>query len=166
MNYPPELSPPITKVEKMLQTITDMVANISTLSQHHWQSPESKAAAATASTATSSSASSSSSASGVTKKQKRKSRQLPVYTLAEVSEHWMIDDCWIILFDRVYDVTEFLEEHPGGSYIMLESGGRDATLAFRGSRHTRDAYDMLDKYLIGVLPEVGVRETILPRSTI
>lgn len=79
---------------------------------------------------------------------------LPEFTLSEVSEHWQPDDCWIVVFDRVYDVTQFVDEHPGGAYIMQEHLGRDATLVFRGSRHGPDAYDMLEKYLIGVLVEV------------
>lgn len=31
-------------------------------------------------------------------------------SLAEVSNHDMFDDCWIVLYDRVYDVTKFLNE--------------------------------------------------------
>ena len=80
---------------------------------------------------------------------------LPEFTLSEVSEHWQSDDCWIVVFDRVYDVTDFVDEHPGGAFIMQEHFGRDATLVFRGSRHGPDAYDMLDKFLIGVLVEVS-----------
>ena len=85
--------------------------------------------------------------------------ELPQFTLAEVSEHWMPNDCWIVVFDRVYDVTDFVDQHPGGAYIMQEHAGRDATMVFRGSRHGPDAYDMLDKYLIGVLVEVSLRES-------
>jgi L-lactate dehydrogenase (cytochrome) len=31
---------------------------------------------------------------------------------------------------QVYDVTEFLAEHPGGSAILLKHAGRDATAAY------------------------------------
>lgn len=80
---------------------------------------------------------------------------LPEYTLAEVSEHWQTNDCWVVVEDLVYDITEFVDEHPGGQYIVMEHAGRDATLVFRGSRHSQDAYNMLDKYLIGILVEVN-----------
>lgn len=80
---------------------------------------------------------------------------LTEYTLAQVSEHWQTNDCWVVVEDLVYDITEFLDEHPGGQYIVMEHAGRDATLVFRGSRHSQDAYNMLDKYLIGVLVEVN-----------
>lgn len=34
----------------------------------------------------------------------------PTITLREVADHDCIDDCWIILYDRVYNVTEFLNQ--------------------------------------------------------
>lgn len=30
-------------------------------------------------------------------------------TLDEVSDHYCANDCWIIIYDRVYDVTKFLD---------------------------------------------------------
>ncbi|KAF8891829.1 glyoxylate dehydrogenase [Infundibulicybe gibba] len=47
-----------------------------------------------------------------------------------VSEHASRDSCWIIVHSKVYDVTEFLDEHPGGSKIILKYAGRDATEAY------------------------------------
>jgi len=35
---------------------------------------------------------------------------LPQYTLEDVSNHDMPHDCWVILYDKVYDVTSFLQE--------------------------------------------------------
>lgn len=32
----------------------------------------------------------------------------------EVSKHKSKDDCWVILHAKVYDVTSFVQEHPGG----------------------------------------------------
>lgn len=46
---------------------------------------------------------------------------------AEVAKHTSPDDCWIIVHDQVYDVTEWLNEHPGGSKIILKYAGKDAT---------------------------------------
>lgn len=33
----------------------------------------------------------------------------------EVSKHKTPDDCWIVVDNKVWDVTDFVEEHPGGS---------------------------------------------------
>lgn len=78
---------------------------------------------------------------------------LPEYSLNEVAEHSTPLDCWIVIYDKIYDVTTFLQEHPGGEFIILEFAGRDATLAFRGTRHGADSYELLNKYLIGILPK-------------
>ncbi|CAG9771826.1 unnamed protein product [Ceutorhynchus assimilis] len=73
-------------------------------------------------------------------------------SLQEVEWHDSPKDCWIVIYDRVYDVTDFLDTHPGGEDILLEHAGRDATVAFRGSGHSAQAIRALDKYLIGSLP--------------
>jgi len=77
---------------------------------------------------------------------------LPEYSLNQVSFHSSPDDCWIVIRDRVYDVTKFISQHPGGFDIMMEQAGRDATLAYRGVGHSDDAEDDLERYLIGILP--------------
>lgn len=33
-----------------------------------------------------------------------------IYSLSEVAEHDSYDDCWIVLYDRVYNMTPFLDE--------------------------------------------------------
>ncbi|PYH34394.1 FMN-dependent alpha-hydroxy acid dehydrogenase [Aspergillus neoniger CBS 115656] len=48
----------------------------------------------------------------------------------QISEHKTPDDCWIVVDNQVWDVTDFLEEHPGGSSIILKYAGRDATKAY------------------------------------
>lgn len=48
----------------------------------------------------------------------------------EVSKHNKRGDCWVVIHDKVYDVTDFLDDHPGGSDIILKYAGRDATKAF------------------------------------
>ncbi|KAG6008975.1 hypothetical protein E4U21_003527 [Claviceps maximensis] len=37
------------------------------------------------------------------------------------------DSCWVVLYGQVYDVTDFLTEHPGGPNVILKLAGRDAT---------------------------------------
>ncbi|KAI9759127.1 MAG: hypothetical protein M4579_002574 [Chaenotheca gracillima] len=46
---------------------------------------------------------------------------------ADVAKHNTAQSCWVILYDEVYDVTEFLPSHPGGTKIILRYAGRDAT---------------------------------------
>uniref|UniRef100_A0A023GCB0 Putative cytochrome b5 ixodes scapularis cytochrome b5 n=1 Tax=Amblyomma triste TaxID=251400 RepID=A0A023GCB0_AMBTT len=83
----------------------------------------------------------------------RKSSQLPRYTLQDVCQHCHHNDCWIVIHNRVYDVTNFLNKHPGGEEILWEHAGRDATLAFTGTGHTLEAVSLLQQYCIGILVE-------------
>ncbi|EJD07962.1 glyoxylate dehydrogenase [Fomitiporia mediterranea MF3/22] len=47
-----------------------------------------------------------------------------------VAEHNNRDSCWIVIHGNVYDVTNFLDEHPGGAAIILKYAGADATKAY------------------------------------
>ena len=63
--------------------------------------------------------------------------------------------CFIVIDEFVYDVTEFLGDHPGGSDTILEFIGRDATSAFDGKGHSEDAYKLLNKYRVGKLEDAS-----------
>lgn len=71
------------------------------------------------------------------------------YKVEEVEKHSTGEDCWIIYESRVYDVTSFLMEHPGGEDLILGEAGRDATDAFENAAHSTKAREMLSKYVIG-----------------
>ncbi|XP_041973969.1 cytochrome b5-like [Aricia agestis] len=75
-----------------------------------------------------------------------------VISLTEVAMHDTIDDCWVVIYDRVYDITTFFDEHPGGAEIMLEYAGRDASTAFRSSGHSKMATKALGRFAVGELP--------------
>ena len=79
---------------------------------------------------------------------------LEVITLEEVSYHCSMEDGWMVIYDKVYNVTEYLERgrHPGGEDVMMEYLGCDATMAFRGVGHSRGVRRILKKYLVGILP--------------
>lgn len=48
-------------------------------------------------------------------------------TSRTVQQHRSKESCWVILYGNVWDVTNFLPEHPGGSSIILKLAGKDAT---------------------------------------
>ena len=77
---------------------------------------------------------------------------LEVISLDEVSYHSTMEDGWMVIYDKVYDVTEYLMKHPGGEDVMMEYLGYDATMAFRGVGHSRGVSRVLEKYLVGILP--------------
>lgn len=71
-------------------------------------------------------------------------------TMDEVKKHRGRDSCWMVIQGRVYDVTGFIDEHPGQD-IILDGAGRDATDLFRDIGHSMDAEDMLTEMQIGIL---------------
>lgn len=64
--------------------------------------------------------------------------------------------CWVALHNKVYDVSDYIESHPGG-HIIEEGCGKDATELFEtrpqgsGTPHSDKARAILEKYYIGEL---------------
>ena len=76
------------------------------------------------------------------------------YTKAEVAKHNTSDSLWLILNDKVYDVTSFAQDHPGGPEILYELAGTDATTDFNSvSDHLNNKHvsELLEKFYIGDL---------------
>ncbi|KAB0797080.1 hypothetical protein PPYR_08074 [Photinus pyralis] len=61
------------------------------------------------------------------------------------------DGSWIIIHNSVYDVTEFLNEHPGGEEVLIDQAGGEATENFEDVGHSTDARELMKKYKIGEL---------------
>ncbi|KAK2854036.1 hypothetical protein Q5P01_006697 [Channa striata] len=78
-------------------------------------------------------------------------RVVKYYTFEEIRVHNLSNDTWIVIHDKVYDITRFLEEHPGGEEVLLEQAGADATESFEDVGHSTDAREMLQQYYIGEL---------------
>ncbi|KAH9424109.1 cytochrome b5 [Dermatophagoides pteronyssinus] len=86
-------------------------------------------------------------------------QETKTYTLAEVAEHNEKKSVWIVIHDCVYDVTPFLDEHPGGEEVLIEQAGKDATESFEDVGHSTDARDIMKKYKIGELCEADKKKT-------
>jgi cytochrome b involved in lipid metabolism len=56
----------------------------------------------------------------------------------ELAQHATAKDCWLLIEGIVYDVTKYLDNHPGGSAVMVEHAGQDCTSNFEdiGERST------------------------------
>ncbi|KAL3860322.1 hypothetical protein ACJMK2_010461 [Sinanodonta woodiana] len=76
-----------------------------------------------------------------------------IFDRSEVAKHKDSKSTWIVIYDKVYDVTKFLEEHPGGEEVLLEQAGGDATEAFEDVGHSTDARELMKDYCIGEVPE-------------
>ncbi|XP_023260374.1 cytochrome b5, partial [Seriola lalandi dorsalis] len=78
------------------------------------------------------------------------------YRLSEIEEQNTFKSTWIIIHNKVYDVTKFLEEHPGGEEVLREQAGGNATESFEDVGHSSDAREMAADMVIGELHPVSV----------
>ncbi|KAM4614501.1 cytochrome b5 type B [Discoglossus pictus] len=77
--------------------------------------------------------------------------EVTYYTLEEVKKRNSAKEIWLVIHGRVYDITSFVEEHPGGEEVLFEQAGYDATESFEDVGHSVDAREMLKQYYIGDL---------------
>ncbi|XP_011070917.1 cytochrome b5 [Sesamum indicum] len=76
-----------------------------------------------------------------------------IYTMEEASEHNTKDDCWVVIDGKVYDVSSYLDEHPGGDDVLLRATGKDATDEFEDAGHSKTARELMEQYCIGELDQ-------------
>ncbi|KAL2799108.1 cytochrome b5-like heme/steroid binding domain-containing protein [Aspergillus keveii] len=73
------------------------------------------------------------------------------FTFKEVAEHNTKKDLYLVVHDKVYDCTTFVDEHPGGEEVLLDVGGQDSTEAFEDVGHSDEAREILEGLLVGSL---------------
>jgi 4-hydroxysphinganine ceramide fatty acyl 2-hydroxylase len=78
------------------------------------------------------------------------------YTKKEISSHHTTHDLWVVYKDKVYDLTSFLFDHPGGEEVLLSHGGSDISQILLDDKihlHSDAALDILNDYCIGTISE-------------
>nr|ANQ46486.1 cytochrome b5 [Santalum album] len=79
-----------------------------------------------------------------------------VLSFEEVSKHNTTKDCWLVIAGKVYNLTPFMDDHPGGDEVLLSATGKDATNDFEDVGHSDNAREMMDKYYIGEIDPSSV----------
>ena len=69
---------------------------------------------------------------------------------AEVAKHNKEGDAYVIIRGCVYDVSHFLQDHPGGVDILLDETGKDATASFDSVGHSEAAKSTLAGFFMGI----------------
>jgi hypothetical protein len=81
-----------------------------------------------------------------------------IITIDEIKKHNKIDDCWTIFRGKVfknnksevYNLTPYLEYHPGGIDLLKPAFGRDCTLLFDKYHNFVNGEKILERCYIGV----------------
>jgi cytochrome b involved in lipid metabolism len=74
-----------------------------------------------------------------------------------LSQHNQPTDCWIAISGTVYNVTDYLNLHPGGPEMIISVCGTDATVAFETQNrqppqsHRSNAISQINQYRLGPL---------------
>lgn len=72
------------------------------------------------------------------------------YSLSDVAGHNLESDCWTVVSGKVYNITPYVNSHPGGKEKILKGCGVDSTDIFN-AKHQPGAFNNLKNYLIGSL---------------
>ncbi|KAK3745067.1 hypothetical protein QZH41_014565, partial [Actinostola sp. cb2023] len=97
------------------------------------------------------------------------------FTWEELRQRNTKQQAYVAIRGKVYDVTKFIDRHPGGRDVLLMAAGRDVTMVFE-SYHafSEKAPKVLEKYCVGELvsnkyptyPETGYDLTFSIFTTI
>ena len=89
--------------------------------------------------------------SWLSKMKQRPSSGLRAITKAEVQQHNKMDDMWMCIRGKVYDVTPYIPFHPGGDEILMRGAGCDATQLYNAIHSFVNVDALLTTCCIGVL---------------
>jgi NAD(P)H-flavin reductase/predicted heme/steroid binding protein len=71
---------------------------------------------------------------------------MPKFTMEEVQAKAHVP--WIVIDGKIYDCSIWQYMHPGGKFVITNSGGKDVSEAFR-SAHRPETYNRLPSYYVG-----------------
>ncbi|KAF1347944.1 hypothetical protein BDV97DRAFT_212397 [Delphinella strobiligena] len=87
---------------------------------------------------------------------------LPTIPQSDVAAKNTSKQCYVTVGTKVFDVTDFLEDHPGGGDLILEYGGKDVKEIMDDGvshYHSESAWEMLDEYHVGFVATEPVMKT-------
>lgn len=77
-----------------------------------------------------------------------------MYTLAEVAQHATPSDCWIVIHNKVYDATKFIDSGIHNPQILQGCGKDASVMASQEREHQGDeAQEIMAKLYIGDLSQ-------------
>lgn len=69
------------------------------------------------------------------------------FSWEEIAKHNKLEDCWLVVSGKVYDVTKFIPMHPAGEAAIVRKGGTDCTEDF--NFHSKNARKLWEPLFIG-----------------
>ena len=92
---------------------------------------------------------------------------LPTIPTANVKSHNTAESCYVTVGAKVYDITSFLDDHPGGGDLIVDYGGRDVSDIMQDELshiHSESAYEALNDHLIGFQATEPILKTVVQHN--
>jgi len=94
--------------------------------------------------------------------------------MTEIAKHNKSSDCWLLVNNKVYNVSSYISAHPGGSGTIIPNCGKESTQLYNtkgGNKpHSGNANNMLAAYYVGNLnqqtSQQQVQQTVQNTNTI
>lgn len=88
------------------------------------------------------------------------------YTMQQVAAHNIATDCWSVVKNNVYNLSAWVNAHPGGAAVVTAMCGKDGTDSFVGYHGSAiNPNSVLGQFQIGVL-DTSVPPPVLPEYTL
>ncbi|KAF9572233.1 hypothetical protein EC968_010099 [Mortierella alpina] len=75
--------------------------------------------------------------------------EIKTFTDADLAEHGSRESLFLAVGGKVYDCTDFIDEHPGGEEVLFDEAGKDATESFEDVGHSDEAREIMEKMYVG-----------------
>lgn len=72
-------------------------------------------------------------------------------TKAELSNHKQKSDCWTCINGKVFNITPYIDFHPGGESEIMKCAGTDGTFLFNKYHSWVNPDRLLEKCMVGVM---------------
>jgi cytochrome b involved in lipid metabolism len=90
-------------------------------------------------------------------------------TAAEIATHNSRSDCWSIVRGNVYNLTSYVQKHPGGASVIANICGKDGSRAFTNFHNSQSKpNNVLSGFLLGAVDSTissGVAQKVTPPAT-
>ena len=87
-----------------------------------------------------------------TKTEEPDAPEVTTYSLTEIAAHATPNDCWMSIYGKVYNFTEYIALHPAGG-AMNKACGKDGSEMYDAIPHSDYADTLFDPYYVGELAE-------------
>lgn len=82
------------------------------------------------------------------------------YAKSDLQNNASAKSLWVSLDDNIYDITPFIDTHPGGKLLLLKYAGKDIKEPMIKHSHSQNAYTILSSFKIGTLINNGSNDTL------